>query len=113
MENEVEESEFGKGFAYCLGLFLAHAEREVYQEDYSLWFSGASDHLYELEIPEVMEPIAERITIFQDKCLDFRNMFGSDQVSREDKIEMIQEAKSLLREYDARNGVDVIRGRWE
>ena len=68
---EIEESEFGKGYAYCLGLFLAHewkmfsdkskakewAEKhpgdiQVYEA--SSWFNGAADHLFELEIPAAL-----------------------------------------------------------
>lgn len=60
IEQEVE-SEFGKGFIYNLILFAAHFERafnrgikplDMKYYQYGLWFNGASDHLYELEIPE-------------------------------------------------------------
>jgi|ERR1700719_1489410 len=64
------ESEFGKGFIYNLILFSKHwwkkmndmetykKMREKYPDGFSeedclsLWFNGASDHFYELEIPE-------------------------------------------------------------
>jgi hypothetical protein len=61
---ETQTSEFGKGFIYNLILFSMHWWRhfesiETYKrigetEEYGLerWFNGASDHLYELEIPE-------------------------------------------------------------
>jgi len=41
-------SEFGRGFAYCLGLFLAHAEKDYGMvAHYDLWFCAATDHLWE------------------------------------------------------------------
>lgn len=60
MSEEPERSEFGKGYAYCLGLFLAHAERagqdqktykSIGAEDRwpSMWFNAAADHLYDLQ----------------------------------------------------------------
>ncbi len=55
-----KESEFGKGLCYCLGLFLAHKGRitsdvKTYKSigdgnrAYSMWFYGATDHLYEFD----------------------------------------------------------------
>ena len=58
------KSEFGRGLCYCLALFLCHSEREYWAtEDINknvkkiidradMWFNGASDHLYDLQIPE-------------------------------------------------------------
>src|SRR5690348_8276229 len=73
------ESEFGKGLTYCLGLFLAHAERwskdsgagRVMGTDRpGSWFNSASDHLYELQIPEVLpESLRIRLANLQHKSL--------------------------------------------
>lgn len=68
MEEKTQESEFGKGFIYNLVLFAKHFERwnilkqadeEMNKKDPTrtfsltseLWFNGAADHLYELEVP--------------------------------------------------------------
>jgi len=61
-------SEFGKGFVYNLILFAKHYENiikevemrdkqkeligEVLTNPYSNWFYKATDHLYDVEIPE-------------------------------------------------------------
>jgi hypothetical protein len=73
MDDMKEESEFGKGLSYCLALFLAHDEHKVYEEDYSLWFNGAADYLYELVIQETLsEELQNRLHILQDKCISWR-----------------------------------------
>jgi hypothetical protein len=68
-DEEKEKSEFGKGFLYCIGLFLKHSERySTFKQELDkankelgrlgkgsyavqLWFYGARDHLHEMKIP--------------------------------------------------------------
>jgi hypothetical protein len=93
MKIQVEEtrSEFGKGLAYCLGLFLAHADRfrsekQTYKQlnraavakelhaTYSTieaerWFSSASEHLYGLQVKDAPRALRKRLTTFRDKCV--------------------------------------------
>src|SRR5438552_18754349 len=69
-KSEVEESEFGKGLSYCLGLFLAHAERDQ-RLGPELWFNGASDHLYDLQVDSAPEELRVRLTQFRARSLDF------------------------------------------
>ena len=58
-------SEFGKGLCYCIGLFLAHAEREVKTErDAGLWFNAASDHLIELQVEDAPKSVRNRLKEF-------------------------------------------------
>lgn len=95
-------SEFGKGYAYCLGLFLAHAEREDYSVSH-LWFNGAADHLYEFKART-----KEEIN-FKDKCLTWR----IEKYTQEDKEWAIDKAKKLLLNYDKKNGYEAIEGTWE
>jgi hypothetical protein len=109
-EKMLEESEFGKGLCYCLGLFLAHHERKVFDNDFSMWFNGAADHLFELEIPEKYPTeIKTRLTFFQDQCLGWRLR----PCSAENKVWAINEAKALLLQIDILNGVNAIKGDWE
>jgi hypothetical protein len=120
MENELK-SEFGKGFVYNLILFAAHFERQIYEvgqrKDYPIWFNGASDHLYELTIPEKWQEteigkIAKRI---QDISLEIGH--GSRMMSsencEEDYNEVIKLTKKLGFLIDNELGVEPIKGEWE
>lgn len=67
---EEQKSEYGKGFTYCLFLFAKHwwrhfddlernkkmkeEDSKLFSDEYALqmWFNGAGDHLFELEVPE-------------------------------------------------------------
>lgn len=131
----MEKSEFGRGLSYCLGLFLCHSERSFsgdtkYEEemderskkygkveDYSysteMWFNGASDHLYDLEIPEdLSKSLKSRLKRFQEKVLHWGHGFGND-ATKKDKHWAIQEAKDLLRLIDKAHGIKVEKGQWE
>lgn len=103
-----DKSEFGKGYSYCLGLFLAHTER--YEAlikngliDYGLWFNGAGDHIFEFQAK------SKREINFRDRVLTLR----LKDATKEDFEWAIKEAKELLIEYDKQNGVEVIRGDYE
>ena len=100
------KSDFGKGFSYCIGLFLMHSERKEY-EGFHLWFNGASDHLYDLEIPDCFSGVMKkRIETWQAKCLDWR----LNKYNPADKKWAIDEARSFLMKYDKLNGVKAIKG---
>ena len=81
------KSEFGKGFVYNLILFASHFEREIFKvqnkKDFRIWFNGASDHLYELEIPKQFKntEIGKKAKELQDLSLEIghgkRMMNGS------------------------------------
>ena len=121
-------SEFGKGLVYCLGLFLSHAERYKYQkEEYErmgvsnefisnqpkMWFNGASDHLYEIEIPKkINKELRDRIRSFQDRCLDYGHGFKSN-VKEKYVTWSIQEAKDLLFEIDKLLEIKPIKATWD
>lgn len=105
-------SEFGKGFSYCLGLFLAHAERQ--HDDPSMWFNGAVDHLYELQIPLLMEGSREDIEMWLEKMYGFRNsVFGEYKVDKVDKAKALQYAKDLLLELDSKLNIECEKGDFE
>jgi len=121
-KKETKTTEFGMGLCYCLGLFLAHAERNMYGnkkaeeeaekrmnklgkvEDYSfiadMWFNAASDHLYELQIPKNLpEDLKKRLEILRAKVIHFGHGFCNDS-REEDKTWAIEETKELLRLID-------------
>ena len=127
MTNETE-SDFGKGLCYCLGMFLAHAERanemrqqyktigSEFKEMWAMsWFNGASDHLYEMEIPDSFaEPLRKRLAEFQDKCLEWGHGCGikSPEPITTDVDWAIGEAKELLRLIDEQIGIATITAKW-
>ena len=121
-------SEFGKGFSYCLGLFLAHSERILGDESVfnpgknecgESWFNGAADHLFGFDADNAPLPLRERCISFKDKCIGLRMGFlfvkerGITSATWEDVKSAIQEAKDILLEYDRLNGFDVEKGDWE
>ena len=122
-----ESSEFGQGLTYCLGLFLAHAERArdiknsyskiglKYQDMWpEIWFNGAADHLFDLVIPSTLsEGLQNRLKNFQSKCLHCRLCLEVNAVTEEDVKWAIQEAKDLLRMIDQEYGIETIQGQWE
>lgn len=108
-------SEFGKGLTYCLGLYVQHAWMWRSNKNPSnidggarMWFNGASDHLYELQIPKKLPgELIERLTSFQDKVLTWGHGFKSPEPTIEDVTWSINEAQSLLLEIDKFYGIDV------
>jgi len=126
------KSEFGKGCAYCLGLFLCHSERDYIVRDGfaktkkekecleiinrpSMWFYGASDHMFEMEIPKnIPLRLQKRLGRFKTKAIKWRlPMDEKDNATEDDRKWAIQEAKDLLRELDKQLGLKPIKGGWE
>lgn len=120
MSDEKEtQCEFGKGLTYCLGLFLCHSERGYERRekdqvrDVELWFYGAADHLFELEVPEALpEPLRSRLNRFRDVCLHWRLPMDSSKPTAKDKEWAIDEAKELLRLVDEHFGIATIKASW-
>lgn len=122
-------SEFGRGYAYCLGLFLAHAERlnetlKTYRqlrEDpktppglfsdnsaVSIWFYAAADHIFEFAARD------KRSKAFKEKVLRLRLPMGEQlEATKEDYDWAIAEAKALLLEFDLKHGIKAVKGQWE
>lgn len=123
---EKTDSDFGKGLTYCLGLFLAHAERysrdgenesikDILKNSWPrLWFNAASDHLYELVIPGALpEELKTRLATLQSKALHWGGGFGTPEATPKNVEWAIQEAKDLLRAIDQHWEVETIKGTWE
>ena len=119
------KSEFGDGLVYCLGLFLAHQEdypskKEIYEKNKidtkhvpTLWFSGASDHLYGLHIPDDFpNELKVRLGKLKRKCLGFGHGMDWDKVKDEDVYWAIDEAKSLLLLIDKHFKIPSIEAKW-
>lgn len=112
-----EESEFGKGLTYCIGLFLMHAERkfDTGLHDTQLWFNGASDHVYDLNVPEAFpKELKERAFAWRDKVLDLgHGSYLCKDVPEKERDWAISEAKSILMAIDEYLKVEVVKGSWE
>jgi len=112
-----KQSEFGQGLCYNLGLFLSHAERgivESYSEDRdaTMWFNGASDHLFDLQVDSAPKNLRARLKKFQEKCIGWRGL-GEPKPTPNDRAWAIQEAKELLRLIDKASGIRTIKGQNE
>jgi len=113
-------TEFGKGLVYCLGLFLAHAEHYKY-DDYKekerpmMFFSGASDHLYELQTDKIRPfELKKRVEAFAEKCIEWGHGIDMYKAKKEDVVWAIQEAKDLLRLIDQEIlGIETKKGDYE
>lgn len=121
------ESEFGKGLCYCLGLFLAHTERaKEMQKQYTeinlkcnsnmdwaeMWFNGAADHLFELEIPASFpDELKDRLQTFQSRCLGWRLSLDCE-ATPSDVAWSIIEAKELLRLIDEYHHIATAVAQW-
>lgn len=118
-------SEYGTGYAYCLGLFIAHEkgvdewiaakaktgdENNLYP---GMWFNGAADHLYELRIPTILpDDRRAEIESWRDQMIANRMDFGN-KVSFGDVFKAIEYAKALLLEWDKVCGVECEKGEYE
>lgn len=113
-------SEFGKGFTYCIGLFLMHVDRitsdkEIYakinhpERAYEMWFNAAADHLYELQIPDNFK-LKKECENWQNKCIEFRL---SHKVTEKDFTWALEKARQFLRAWDKQMGIDVMKGDYE
>lgn len=114
-----KQSEFGKGLVYCLGLFLAHAERiredlKIYESNraYEIWFNGAGDHLFEFDAELAPEHLVDRCIAFREKVLMLRSSFRQIATSK-DYTWAVQEAKDLLRLIDQAHNIESIKGQYE
>ena len=133
----VQMSDFGKGCAYCLGLFLAHEARilqdlqmfestaEVMKNKYpdynvkeqasSMWFHSACDHLFGLVIPDKYNPeLKLKIETFKDRCLSLRLPMGLEPTATIDDYNWaINEAKELLLLIDKEQGIECEKGEYQ
>lgn len=120
-----EESEFGRGYVYCLGLFIAHEWKYFEMKENAAkdnhcynraanWFNGAADHLYELEIPSALpDEKQNQIKAFKNRCLAFRLCMDGEKCDWSDCQAAIDEAKDLLREWDVFLNIPSVKGSWQ
>jgi len=141
MKTQVDEtrSEYGKGLAYSIGLFLAHADRlrsekQTYKHseqettlareldatygvvELGRWFAGATEHLHELQIAVGPPGLRNRLRNFRDRCLAWSQSYVTNSRSAPTKADYewaIREAKDILFELDVIAGVKPIKATYE
>ena len=112
----MSKSEFGRGCAYCLALFLAHIDRYYemrnqkkenpaykYIFSASMWFYGAGDHIIDMEIPIIAsKSLRKRLMSFKKRVLRFRfaGLDADEKVTDKDIEKCLKEAKLLLLRID-------------
>lgn len=116
----MSKSEFGRGFVYNLVLFAKHwamfreTMKETNMDMFHIWFNGASDHFYELEIPEQFKKtqIGKLAQELRDDCLSMGHgarMFGPNQATREDFIKTFEKLEKLCMLLDKELGVKAVK----
>lgn len=116
-----EQSEFGKGFIYCILLFAMHRERYKDAELRGIlppdsiarmWFNGAGDHFYELEVPPrwKVHTIGKRFKALKERVIIARL---DPDVTEKDQEEVFEELKELCILIDRELGLKPIRGEYE
>ena len=100
-----EKSEFGKGFVYCLGLFLKHDKLRT-DAELRYWFDGAKDHIVECEVPQnTPQKIKDLFNLLGETIQEY-NMFYAytpDTLEldyKSGKAKCIELAEEILFEYD-------------
>ena len=125
-----EESEFGKGLVICLVKFAEHQwrlqemlkvsqsmrNRELFDDSdaVSMFFNGASDHLYEIEVPESWAgtDIDTKVKELQSLGLEIGHGFTNKKWSKDDfhkAYELLEEIALLI---DIKIGLIPQKGQW-
>jgi len=126
MNGENRRSEFGKGLVICLVKFAEHfmtwpRTSQEYTDinlplsrAVEIHFSAASDHLYEIEVPEDWRhtEIAEKVTKLQSRALVIGHSFTNKQWTEQN----VEDLHSLCREIamliDKQLGLEPDIGEW-
>jgi len=95
-----EKHEFNSGFISALAKFLAHREQWVYKQktvDYDLRIYGASDHLFDIVIPdELSESLKKEIEKFVKSVLKVR----LEHISWKKGTKLFDKADKILQKID-------------
>lgn len=126
----MEESEFGKGLSYTLGLVLVHSYRDIdpfinkrsrklslrqqYTEDrkYSKWFTSIWEYMSGLIIPSNLDPdLKKKLRKLKTKTKNWA--LGQPQPTRIDVYWVMQECKECLYLIDIHYGVKAVQSEME
>lgn len=126
------KSDFGKGMVICLVKFAEHAMKlyselesyaklregstDLFSESHAIhaWANGASDHLYEIEVPKGKEwnRIRKKVKTLQDKGLEMGHGFTEKKWTKEDAIELFELTQDIALMIDRKLGLKPDRGTW-
>lgn len=127
-----DESEFGKGLVICLVKFAEHRDRwsgqkrlyeemrEKHPDSFSLssavemHFNGASDHLYEIEIPEGWKntKIGKLVKELQRYGLEMGHGFTKKNWTEEDVTKAYSICQEIALLIDKKLGLKSEIGQW-
>ncbi|MCK9370438.1 hypothetical protein M0R04_11060 [Candidatus Dojkabacteria bacterium] len=137
-----KESDFGKGLVICLVKFAEHFERDdifrllngdlneqqkvickdVYNNDkekyishsIELWANGASDHLYQIEVPKGKEwnEIRALVKELHHKGLEIGHGFTNKTWTYKDLSELVRLTHNIALLIDKKLGLKAERGIW-
>lgn len=103
-----DESDYGKGFTYCIGLFLSHEWQKKPQRDNGSpgavagWFFGASDHLQGLDTSCIINAphLKKDIDDWQAKIMRWVDEYDSCEPTNDDIEWAIETGKEFLLRVD-------------
>ena len=92
-----------------------NGDKEKYiSHQIELWANGASDHLYEIRVPEGKEwnTIRKKVKKLQQKGLEIGHGFTSKKWTKEDFLELIQLTREIALMIDRKIGLKPDIGKW-
>ena len=127
-----EESEFGKGLVICLVKFAEHFMilknsidmykksningRNLHPESsaVSMWANGATDHLYEIEVPKGKDwdAIRKKVKELQDKGLEMGHGYTRTNYTEEDANYLMKLTREIAMMIDEKIGLKPDTGEW-
>ena len=108
------KSESGKGLVICLVKFAEHSEElKIPSTNIYLWANAASDHLYDIEVPEGKEwdKIRGKVKELQCKGLEMGHRPGA-KPSFKDALALKNLAQDIALMIDRKLGLKPQRGQW-
>lgn len=90
-------------------------EEKALSSEITLWANGATDHLYEIEVPDAWKKlaIAKKIKRLQDRGLEIGHGFGDVVYTVEDLKELVDLTKEIALDIDKKIGLKPVKGTWE
>lgn len=125
-----QKSDFGKGFVYNLVLFAMHLHNRFADRIFNgksegifldtgtlitTWANGASDHLYEIEIPERYKgtEIETKVLELKRFGLEIGHGFIRHDYTKKDFMKLSSLTKEIALLVDTDLGVEPIAATWE
>jgi len=97
-QTKTKKPEFNNGFIIAMALFLEHKDNWQKTERSDLRLYGATDHLYDMEIPENLSAkLIKRIIRWRERCFHYRlENFKDSRITDS----LFKEAEQILKAID-------------